>query len=69
MLVTDQGKLIRTGVDQIRVMGRSTQGVTLFRVTENEHVVSAAKIVEDENGENGENEVETEQPAESGTAQ
>ena len=48
MLVTDQGKLIRTEVDDIRVMGRNTQGVTLFRVADDEHVVSAAKILEEE---------------------
>jgi DNA gyrase subunit A len=46
MLVTDQGKMIRTTVGDIRVMGRSTQGVTIFRVGENEHVVSVAKIDE-----------------------
>ena len=46
MLVTDQGKMIRTTVGDIRVMGRSTQGVTIFRVAENEHVVSVAKIDE-----------------------
>jgi DNA gyrase subunit A len=46
MLVTDQGKMIRTTVFDIRVMGRNTQGVTIFRVGENEHVVSVAKIDE-----------------------
>ncbi|MGE5064141.1 MAG: DNA gyrase subunit A [Myxococcales bacterium] len=46
MLVTDQGKLIRTTVGDIRVMGRNTQGVTIFRVAEGEHVVSVAKIEE-----------------------
>jgi DNA gyrase subunit A len=46
MLVTDQGKMIRTTVFDIRVMGRNTQGVTIFRVAENEHVVSVAKIDE-----------------------
>jgi DNA gyrase subunit A len=46
MLVTDQGKMIRTTVGDIRVMGRNTQGVTIFRVGENEHVVSVAKIDE-----------------------
>jgi DNA gyrase subunit A len=46
MLVTNQGKMIRTTVGDIRVMGRSTQGVTIFRVAENEHVVSVAKIDE-----------------------
>ena len=46
MLVTDQGKMIRTTVFDIRVMGRNTQGVTIFSVAENEHVVSVAKIEE-----------------------
>jgi DNA gyrase subunit A len=46
MLVTDQGKMIRTTVGDIRIMGRNTQGVTIFRVAENEHVVSVAKIEE-----------------------
>jgi len=48
MLVTDQGKMIRTTVGDIRVMGRNTQGVTIFRVADNEHVVSVAKIEEAE---------------------
>jgi DNA gyrase subunit A len=52
MLVTDQAKLIRTTVGDIRIAGRNTQGVTLFRVAENEHVVSAARIDEDEEPEN-----------------
>jgi len=46
MLVTDQGKMIRTTVGDIRIMGRNTQGVTIFRVGEGEHVVSVAKIDE-----------------------
>jgi DNA gyrase subunit A len=51
MLVTDQGKLIRTEVDQVRIAGRATQGVTLFRVADNEHVVSAAKIRDEDEDE------------------
>lgn len=51
MLVTDQGKLIRTEVDQVRILGRATQGVTLFRVADNEHVVSAAKISDEDEDE------------------
>ena len=46
MLVTDQAKLIRTTVGDIRIMGRNTQGVTIFRVADNERVVSVAKIDE-----------------------
>jgi DNA gyrase subunit A len=48
MLVTDQAKLIRTTVGSVRVTGRNTQGVILFRVADNEHVVSAARIEESE---------------------
>jgi DNA gyrase subunit A len=60
MLVTDQAKLIRTSVGDIRVMGRNTQGVTIFRVAEQEHVVSAARIEEAE--EEAEAVVDTEDP-------
>jgi DNA gyrase subunit A len=52
MLVTDQAKLIRTTVGDIRIAGRNTQGVTIFRVAEGEHVVSAARIDEEEEPEN-----------------
>jgi DNA gyrase subunit A len=48
MLVTDQAKLIRTTVGDIRIAGRNTQGVTIFRVADGEHVVSAARIEESE---------------------
>jgi DNA gyrase subunit A len=46
MLVTDQGKMIRTTVGSIRIAGRSTMGVTIFKVADGEHVVSVAKIEE-----------------------
>ena len=48
MLVTDQGKMIRTTVGDIRIAGRNTMGVTIFKVAEGEHVVSVAKIEESE---------------------
>jgi len=46
MLVTDQGKMIRTTVADIRIAGRNTMGVTIFKVADGEHVVSVAKIEE-----------------------
>jgi DNA gyrase subunit A len=46
MLVTNQGKMIRTTVGDIRIAGRNTQGVTIFNVAEGERVVSVAKIDE-----------------------
>lgn len=48
MMVTDGGKIIRTPVDDVRIAGRATAGVTLFRTGENERVVSAISIVSDD---------------------
>jgi DNA gyrase subunit A len=53
MLVTNGGQLIRCPVDGIRIAGRSTQGVIVFRTDTDEKVVSAERIQdtgEDENG-------------------
>ena len=50
MLVTDGGQLIRCPVNDIRIAGRSTQGVTVFRTAEDETVVSVSRISEDVNG-------------------
>jgi DNA gyrase subunit A len=44
MLVTDGGQVIRIPVDNIRIAGRNTQGVTLFDVAEDEHVVAVARL-------------------------
>jgi DNA gyrase subunit A len=48
MLVTDSGKIIRMAVDEIRVIGRNTQGVRLIGLQENEHVASMARLAEKE---------------------
>jgi DNA gyrase subunit A len=48
MLVTDQGKLIRTPVAGIRIAGRSTQGVIVLNTAEDEHVVSVERLSEEE---------------------
>jgi DNA gyrase subunit A len=45
MLVTDRGQVIRIPVNNIRIAGRNTQGVTLFDVAEDEHVVAVARLV------------------------
>ncbi len=48
MLVTDQAKLIRMSLGDLRVIGRGSAGVKLFDVGKDEHVVSAARIEETE---------------------
>ncbi len=44
MLVTDSGQVIRFPVDQVRIAGRRTQGVTLFDVDGEGKVVSVARL-------------------------
>jgi DNA gyrase subunit A len=44
MLVTDGGQLIRCPVHDIRIARRQTQGVTVFRVAEDEAVVAVAHL-------------------------
>ena len=52
MLVTDGGQLIRCPVDGIRIAGRATQGVIVFKTAEGEQVVSVERLSE-EGEENG----------------
>ncbi|AGH98356.1 DNA gyrase subunit A [Micavibrio aeruginosavorus] len=48
MLVSDAGQLIRMPVHDVRFTGRSAQGVTLFKVSEGEKVVSVAWLIREE---------------------
>ena len=50
MLVTDGGKLIRCPVDDVRIAGRSVQGVRIFKTEDDEKVVSVERIPEEGNG-------------------
>jgi DNA gyrase subunit A len=51
MLVTDGGQLIRCPVDDVRIAGRNTQGVRIFKTEAEERVVSVESISEDETAE------------------
>ncbi len=44
ILVTDGGQIIRTDVGEIRIAGRSTRGVRVFRVDDDETVVSVSAL-------------------------
>jgi DNA gyrase subunit A len=48
MIITQQAKLIRLGVDKIRETGRSAQGVRLIRTDEQDLVVSATLLATEE---------------------
>ena len=57
MMVTDGGKLIRMPVEDIRIAGRKTQGVILFRTADDERVVSVTWLdADDDSGDDLEEE-------------
>jgi len=45
MMITATGMIIRTGLDQIRSIGRNTQGVRLIKLKPGDKLVATAKIV------------------------
>jgi DNA gyrase subunit A len=58
MLVSDGGQIIRMPIDGIRIIGRGTQGVTVFDTAKDEKVVSVEHLAEEEtNGEEGNGDV------------
>ena len=48
MMITAHGMIIRTGLDQIRSIGRNTQGVRLIKLKADDKLVAAAKIISEE---------------------
>ncbi len=48
MLITNKGMLIRMDVNDVSVIGRSTQGVRLIRLSEEEYVSTVARVNKDE---------------------
>ena len=52
VLISDSGTLVRTGVEEIRILGRNTQGVRVQRLDSEQRLVSLDRAVE-ENGEGG----------------
>jgi len=59
MIINKTGVTIRLAVENLRVMGRATQGVKLINLKENDTIASVAKVMHEEEqdaSENGENE-------------
>ena len=46
ILVTDKGQIIRININQIRIAGRSTKGVSVFKIPEGDSIVSVSRIPE-----------------------
>ncbi len=62
ILLTSEGKLVRTRVSEIRVMSRNTQGVTLISMASDVHLVGLERVTENDDGDaaSDENAVEAE---------
>ena len=57
MLISDQGTLVRTRVDEVRGAGRNTQGVILIKLAEDETLVGLERVQEPSGGDEDELEV------------
>jgi DNA gyrase subunit A len=55
MMVSDGGQIIRMPIDDIRIIGRGTQGVIVFDTAEDEKVVSVEHLGDDGDGDETEN--------------
>ncbi|MEM8768399.1 MAG: DNA gyrase subunit A, partial [Pseudomonadota bacterium] len=53
MLISNMGTLVRTGIDEVSVQGRNTQGVRLINLRGEEKLVGVERIVEQEDAGNG----------------
>ena len=58
IMITSEGKIIRTPVNQMRIIGRNTQGVNLIDMKESDKLVSVAHVVFDEDEEKAAEDVE-----------
>jgi len=63
MLVTSGGTVIRLRVNEIRIIGRNTQGVRLIDLEEGERVASVARLAEREDEAEGKDEVVDPEPS------
>ena len=55
VIITNNGMIIRQGVNMIRVMGRNTQGVRLIRLNEGDSIADIARVAPEEENGNGHN--------------
>ena len=44
IMVSDKGQIIRVNINQIRIAGRSTQGVKIFNIPEGDKIVYVSRI-------------------------
>ena len=68
MLITRNGIVIRQRVDEIRVIGRATQGVRVIALDDNDELVDVARLIPEDDASAETTEAEPEQLAPAGSA-
>lgn len=48
MVITNTGRVIKTHVSEVRIVGRNTKGVSIMRVSDDERIASVARLAEEE---------------------
>ena len=51
MIINKSGIVIRMAVEDLRVMGRATQGVRLINIKDDDSIAAVAKVVHEEESE------------------
>ena len=46
IMVSDKGQIIRVSMNQIRIAGRTTQGVSIFKIPEEDKIVYVSRVEE-----------------------
>jgi DNA gyrase subunit A len=46
ILVSDKGQIIRINISQVRIAGRSTQGVSIFKIPDTDRIVNVSRVQE-----------------------
>ena len=49
IMVSDKGQIIRVNINQVRIAGRSTQGVSIFKIPDADRIVNVSRVQELEN--------------------
>ena len=68
MIINKSGIAIRMSVEDLRVMGRATQGVKLINIKGNDSIAAVAKVMKDEDAVDDTDIMDIEVKTEDGTA-
>jgi DNA gyrase subunit A len=50
MMISSQGQIVRTGLEEVRAIGRNTAGVTLIRLKTGDKLVAVERLASEDEG-------------------